>query len=76
MQFPFRVAKVYPMNYMNSTDKYYVTVVLEYPTVEAAPRIGPDTKDFQHDRVVSLQFSDALKELEQFHFERTIEPSI
>lgn len=42
---------------------YRLTVVLEYPSVDAAPCIGPGTTDFGPGRVVALQFSDALAEL-------------
>jgi hypothetical protein len=43
-----------------------MTVVLEYASVEAAPRIGSKTlgKDLGDGEVVSVQFSDALRMLE------------
>jgi len=45
---------------------YRMTVVLEYETVEDAPRIGPLTegKDMGKFKVCAMQFSDALRELE------------
>ena len=44
---------------------YRMTLVLEYDTVEDAPRIGALTegKDFGKFRVCAMQFSDALREL-------------
>jgi hypothetical protein len=44
---------------------YRMTVVLEYPSRDDAPRIGARTsaKDLGDGKVVSLQFSDALREL-------------
>lgn len=45
---------------------YRMTVVLEYPSAEDAPRINFNTKakDLGNAEVVALQFSDALRELE------------
>lgn len=43
---------------------YRQTVVFEYENIDAAPSVGPDTKDFGTGRVVAVQFSDALAELE------------
>lgn len=45
---------------------YRMTVVLEYPSVEAAPRVNAKTlaRDLGDGEVVSVQFSDALLELE------------
>jgi hypothetical protein len=45
---------------------YRMTVVLEYASVEDAPRLGPLTegKDMGKFKVCAMQFSDALRELE------------
>jgi hypothetical protein len=45
---------------------YRMTVVLEYPSKDDAPRISYNTKakDLGDADVVALQFSDALRELE------------
>lgn len=45
---------------------YRMTVVLEYPSQEAAPRISARTrgKDLGEGEVVCVQFSDALRQLE------------
>lgn len=45
---------------------YRMTVVLEYPSVADSPRINARTKakDLGDGEVCSVQFSDALRELE------------
>lgn len=45
---------------------YRMTVVLEYPSVNDAPRVNARTKakDLGDGEVVAVQFSDALLELE------------
>lgn len=43
---------------------YRQTVVFEYANIDAAPSVGSDTRDFGPARVVSVQFSDALAELQ------------
>lgn len=45
---------------------YRMTVVLEYPSIQDAPRVNAKSlaKDLGNGEVVALQFSDALRELE------------
>lgn len=44
-----------------------ITVVLEYESEEAIPRIGLGTKDFGDFKVYAIQFGDGLLELECLH---------
>lgn len=44
-----------------------ITLVLEYENDADVPRIAIDTKDFGNFKLHSLQFSDALLELEVLH---------
>lgn len=48
--------------------KQYITVVLEYESAGAVPRMGFGTRDFgPFTRIAALQFDDAIEELTYLH---------